>query len=194
MRRFFLLLFAALLVGCLVPAGMRAQMTSGTVVVTVQDPSGAVVPNAKIALKSKDTGTTLRATTEAIGTARFPNVMVGAWTVEVEASGFKKFVGTLSVNLNTTTDVLAKMELGALAEVVEVGAAVESLVETTASQLGTSFTSEKITDLPIGSQTDLALLTPNTVHQGSGVLGAGGSIGGQRSRNNNFTIDGVDNN
>ncbi|MCL0149325.1 hypothetical protein, partial [Klebsiella pneumoniae] len=64
------------------------------------------------------------------------------------------------------------------------------------STLSSSFDSRRVEELPTstGSEVELALLSPNVSTQGGGVAGDGGSVGGQRPRNNSFTLDGVDNN
>ena len=194
MQRILVSFSVLLLALCLWASHGYAQAISGSVVVTVQDQTGAVVPSAKVTLTNKQTGTTLSGSATAAGLARFPIVDVGNWTVTVEAANFKKFAGAAAVSLNATADVLAKLEVGAVSQTVEVAGAVESLVETTASQLSKTFDSQKVVLLPVGSVNDLAMLAPNVVHKGDGVVGEGGSVGGQRARNNNFTLDGVDNN
>ena len=87
--------------------------------------------------------------------------------------------------------------MGAVATIVEVVGGAE-LVSLTTSQLGATMEERAVLDLPNsvlgGSPLNLAILLPNTTTQAGGVLGEGGSIGGNRPRNNNFTIDGVDNN
>jgi hypothetical protein len=88
-----LALFCVLLGLCLLASHGYAKAISGSVVVTAQDQTGAVVPNAKVTLTNKQTGTTLAANATAVGVARFPIVDVGNWTVTVEAANFKKFAG-----------------------------------------------------------------------------------------------------
>ena len=147
--------------------------------------------------KNAATGQTLTATTEDNGSFRFSNVPVGTYTVTIEAQNFKTYSNPdVQVQLNRVTDVNAVLEPGAVTEVVTVtGGAAAELVETTTSQLGKSFEDRKVIELPIGQDANqLALLSPNVVTNGSGVLGAGGSVGGNRPRNNSFTLDGIDNN
>src|SRR5262249_53530805 len=121
----------------------------------------------------------------------------GTYTLTISAQNFKTYSNAdVQVQLNRVTDVNATLEPGAVSEIVNVTAGASSdLVETTTSQLGKSFEERKIIQLPIGQDVNsLALLAPNVTNQGAGVLGAGGSIGGNRARNNSFTLDGIDNN
>src|SRR5713226_405878 len=171
--------------------------TDGTLAGTVSDPQGGVVVGAKVTAKSKTTGQTLHATTGDNGTFRINNVQVGIYTVTIEAQNFKTYSNAdVQVQLNRVTDLNATLEPGAVSETVNVTAgATAELVETTTSQLGKSFEDRKVIELPIGQDVNaLALLTPNVTTQGAGVLGAGGSVGGNRARNNSFTLDGIDNN
>ncbi len=171
--------------------------TDGTIAGTVADPQGAVISGAKVTAKHNATGQSFNATTGDNGAFRINNVPVGIYAVTIEIENFKKYSNpNVQVQLNRLTDVNAVLEAGAVSEVVTVtaGAAAE-LVEKTSSQLGKSFEDRKVIELPIGQDANaLALLSPNVVTNGSGVVGAGGSVGGNRPRNNSFTIDGIDNN
>jgi Carboxypeptidase regulatory-like domain len=179
-------------------APMFAQgITDGTIAGTVTDPQGAVVSNAKVTAKNNSTGQVLTASASDDGTFRINNVPVGYYTVTIEAPSFKTYSNAdVQVQLNRVTDVNAALTPGNVSEIINVtaGAAAE-LVETTTSQLGKSFESRQLIDLPIsGDQNFLALLAPNVVTKGAGVLGSVGSVGGNRPRNNSFTLDGIDNN
>jgi hypothetical protein len=171
--------------------------TDGTIAGVATDAQGAVISGAKVTAKNAATGQTLNATTEDNGSFRFSNLPVGTYTVTIEAQNFKTYSNPdVQVQLNRVTDVNAVLEPGAVSEVVTVtGGAAAELVETTTSQLGKSFEDRKVIERPIGQDANqLALLSPNVVTNGSGVLGAGGSVGGNRPRNNSFTLDGIDNN
>ncbi len=197
MKRFTSVLTSfALLLAMMMPVFAQGT-TDGTIAGTVVDPQGAVIPNAKVTAKNNQTGQTFATTASDTGTFRINNVPVGSYTVTIEAANFKTYSNAdVQVQLNRVTDVNATLEPGAVTETVNVtaGAAAE-LVETTTSQLGKSFEDRKIIELPIGQdQNQLALLAPNVVTKGAGVLGAVGSVGGNRPRNNSFTLDGIDNN
>src|SRR5262245_48802772 len=191
-----LLLCLALTVTMIMPALAQGR-TDGTVAGTIADQQGAVIPDAKVTARNLATGKIFTAKAEDNGTFRFNNVPVGNYEVTIEAANFKKYVNpNVQVQLNRVTDVNVVLQPGAVSETVTVtaGAAAE-LVETTTSQLGKSFEDRKVIELPIGQdQNQLALLAPNVVTKGAGVLGAVGSVGGNRPRNNSFTLDGIDNN
>src|SRR5262245_26351367 len=90
--RFCLLcLLATLLCG----AGARAQQATGSISGTAKDPSGAVVPNAKVTLTDTDKGISVRtATTGSNGEFSFPQLPVSHYSLAVEAPNFRKFVQT----------------------------------------------------------------------------------------------------
>ncbi len=171
--------------------------TDGTIAGTVYDQQGAVISGAKVTAKNAAINQTFTAQTTDNGAFRINNVPVGVYSVKIEVENFKAYSNpNVQVQLNRVTDVNVTLEPGAVTEVVTVtaGAAAE-LVETTTSQLGKSFDDRKVIELPSGlNLNSLALLAPNVVTNGAGVTGAGGSIGGNRPRNNSFTLDGIDNN
>lgn len=176
-----------------------AQGTTGTLRGQVLDPAGAVVPNADVAVTNQETGVSVKVTTTSAGTYSLPSLIPGKYKITVEAKGFKSFVRKdVSVVADQDNVADAQVELGAATETIEVtGGAVE--VQTTSSSLNNSFDSHAV-DLPNSSGTlngsllNLAVLAPNVIAQPGGVTGIGGSVGGTRPRDNNFTVDGVDDN
>jgi hypothetical protein len=124
-----LLMTAGLLLGSQLAV---AQITSGAISGTVQDPAGAVVQNARVALVNDSQGGTAREVpSSAEGTFLFTPVLPGTYTLSVEAPGFKKYLqANLRVNVND--------RVGLPAIVLEVGSTGESItVEATAIQLET---------------------------------------------------------
>lgn len=177
-----------------------AQGFDGTLRGQVTDPTGAVVPGALVTAKNNGTGVIRTAETSSAGIYTFPNLLVGSYSVSVEARGFKKHVRpSVEIRANQITEVDMTLEVGEVTVTVEVHEGAE-LVQTTSSQLSSSISGRPLTELPnfgnVGDGTPyaLAILTPGVTTQGGGIVGEGGSIGGNRPRNNNFTIDGVDNN
>jgi hypothetical protein len=199
MRRALFLPIASLVLvlGWLVPA--VAQTTTGSVRGLVKDSSGAVIGGAKVSITDKKTNSTQNATTNAGGEFFFTNLPNGQYEVAVEATNFKKTTVTdVTVNINQTTDLPVTVEAGGGNETVEVSAAGTELVETTTTTLASSFESRKVVELAqttsAGGIYNLALTIPNVTGSGGIGVGTGGSVGGQRPRNNNFMVDGVDNN
>jgi TonB dependent receptor/Carboxypeptidase regulatory-like domain len=208
--------FHSALMACLVwvtvgsaAATASAQVTAGSIVGTVRDATGAVVPGVRVSLRHKGTGTTYETHTNAQGVLTFPVVAVGDYSFEAELPGFKIASGDVAVQLNTRANLSIVLELGAASETVQVVGA-QTIVETSSSQIAETFGTREVVDLPnpSGNVNSLALLAPNTVDinttgltQGqllnrvsSPVGGSVASVGGSRARNNSFTVDGVDNN
>jgi hypothetical protein len=174
------------------------QTTGGTLRGTVSDASGAVVESVAVVATNEASGMKFETISGSAGLYSFPNLLVGSYTVSFERPGFKKIVRkNVMISANHITDANASLEVGAVTTTVEVVGAAD-MVELTSSQLGATIEERAVQDLPNsvlgGSPLNLAILLPNTTTQAGGVLGEGGSVGGNRPRNNNFTIDGVDNN
>jgi len=113
-RASLILLAAAVLVAWTLGAPKaQAQVLYGSVVGEVTDASGAVVPNAAVTLKSKDTGVSRSATSDGAGRYSFVNVLPGKYTINVVATGFRTFAETdFDVSPNTVARVDTKMEVG----------------------------------------------------------------------------------
>jgi hypothetical protein len=177
-----------------------AQRTTGTLRGQVLDPAGATVAGAKVLATNRETGVSLEATTSSAGTYNFPSVLPGTYTVAVEVAGFKKFVQSgVPVLADQDNVANAKLELGTTSETVEVNASSVG-VQTTSSNLTNEYDFKEESRLPNaggtlnGSPLNLAILAPNVIAQPGGVTGIGGSVGGTRPRENNFVVDGVDDN
>jgi len=190
----------ALAVSALTTMPLLAQRTTGTLRGQVLDPQGAVVQNAQVKVTNDATGVSQTILTTSAGTYNFPSILPGTYTVTVEAKGFKGYVRknvTVLADQDNVAD--ARLELGTTTETVEVsGAAIA--VQTTSASLNNNYNSNDVVFLPSaggtlnGSPLNLAVLAPNVIAQPGGVTGVGGSVGGTRPRDNNFTVDGVDDN
>ena len=176
-----------------------AQQTTGNVRGVVKDPTGAVVAGATVTLTDPKTNSTQNTQTTGGGEFEFKNLPVGDYQVTIEGSGFKKVtLSEVRVQLNQTTDVPVALEVGVTGEVVEISAGGAELVDTTTTNLSKGFSERQVVEL---AQTatgagiyNLALIAPNVASSGGVGVGTGGSVGGQRPRNNNFVVDGIDNN
>ncbi len=172
-----------------------AQATGGSGTGTVLDRDGGAIPNATVTLRNSATGQTLVTQTTEAGSYTFPNVPVGDYTITIQSTGFAPATQQLRIALNQESGVDVSLQVGAVTGQVEVTAAGEALVQTESSQLGRSFETRQVQDLPIfGDQKQLALLAPNVVQQSAGTAGEGWAVGGVRARYNNFNVDGIDNN
>jgi carboxypeptidase family protein/TonB-dependent receptor-like protein len=179
-----------------------AQFDTASVVGTVRDTSGAVVPGAKVTLINSGTAISLVRMSAADGNYEFPAVRPGAYLVTAEKAGFAMaLVDTVQVQVGARLRVDLQMAVGQVTERVEVTAA-SPLLETDSSQRGQVITGDQTRALPLNGReySSLALLTTG-VKLASTALTTGNTpregafnVNGLRSTFNNFLIDGVDNN
>ncbi len=179
-----------------------AQFDTATIVGTVRDNSGGVIPGATVTLTNKATGIAVVKVTDANGNFEFMTVRVGTYKVTAELQGFST---ALADNLQATVGgrqrVDLKLEPGQVTETVEVVGAVK-LLETDSSQRGQVITSDQAVELPLNGReySGLALLTPgvrvSSIGTGSTANPREGSfnVNGLRSTFNNYLLDGLDNN
>jgi hypothetical protein len=175
-----------------------AQTTSGDLTGTVYDATGAVVPNAMVTATGESTGVASTTTTTSSGQYRVNNLLVGKYDVTVVAGGFTKSeLKGVDVTLNQVATANVTLEVGQSTQTVEVSAEA-AVIDTTTAQLQTTYSSEQMASLPLASGgsgvINLSLLQAGIATGGAVGVGTGPSVGGQRPRNNNFTIEGIDNN
>jgi hypothetical protein len=198
-----LLTSGVLLFMCMASARLAtAQVRStGTVVGTVRDESGAVVPGAEIQLSNLETGSVLGATTNDTGDYSFPVVPVGPYTLTVTKSGFKTYKQAdfpVSAVQNVRVDVV--LQIGAVSQEVSVTAAPPAVDTVTASQ-GNTVTGTQVNELPLDTRvfTQLVTLEPGVSSSISRTPGFGSnasigfSLNGVRADENNVQVDGVRN-
>src|SRR5262245_25335023 len=180
-----------------VPA--MAQTTTGSIVGSVTDKTGALIPGAAITVTNADTGSTNKAVTDSSGNYAVTPLPVGHYSLTVEAKGFKKSVsGGITLNLQDRIGVNVVLELGQITETVEVQG-VAAALQTDTSYLGQVVDSQKIVDLPLNGRffTRLAVLTAGTLPTAPGARDertGGFSANGVRPYQNNYLLDGIDNN
>ena len=177
---------------------VSAQVISGDLVGTVFDKTGAVVPNASIEAVNVGTGEKYSATANEAGEYRFTNLPVGSYNVSAESSNFAKTtVNNFKIELNKTSTLPITLEVKGAQTSIEVSGAPVAL-DTTTATLSNTFDNRYSEDLPAASigngVLNLSLLSSGVASSGGVGAGTGPSIGGQRPRNNNFMIEGVDNN
>ncbi len=178
----------------------QAQVTTGNIRGIVKDPNGAVVPNAKVTVTKKSTNISSTTQTTGSGEYEFTNLLpADDYSITIEAAGFKTLtLDSVKVQLNQTTDVPAALTIGGTSETVTVTAGGAELVDTTTQNLAKGFSNRQVVELAQSSTGlgvyNLALIAPNVSSTGGVGVGSGGSVGGQRARNNNFVVDGIDNN
>ncbi len=174
-----------------------AQQATALINGTVKDPSGAVVSGAKVTLTNAATNTARTATTNKDGLYLFSSVPIGTYQLEVEQSGFDKYLQkgiTLQINQNARQDI--SLKVGTTSQVVEVQGDVTQ-VDTVTATLGKVETTQRILDLPLVERDTLQLgLLQAGIFAPDQDDGSGNpfSVSGQRSESMTFLIDGADNN
>ncbi len=174
--------------------------TSGVVRGTVHDPSGAVVPGAKVTAIDQSTNLPRATTTTAQGTFEFPVLQVGRYTLKVEVNGFKTYVERdIEVNIGHVVVLNPKLSLGAVTQEVTTVAAAP-LIETTSTQLGNIATARTVVELPLNTRDTYQLLqlqpgvsseVGSNLFYGSDQPGVV-SVNGGRGRMNNYMVNGGD--
>lgn len=179
-------------------AAAGAQSTSGDLVGTIKDPTGALLPNAAITVKDEATGVTTNLNAGTNGEFRATNLLPDKYSITVNAQGFQPYtVHGVSIELNKTSTQDITLSIGS-SQSVEVSADAGVVLDTTSTNLTTTFSNEELSSIPTAAVglgvINVSLLSPGVASTGGIGIGTGPSIGGQRPRNNNFEIEGVDNN
>jgi hypothetical protein len=183
----------------------HAQEVTGAIVGTVVDQSGASLKNAKVTATDVERGTTLVTTTNDSGAFNLPRVPVGHYAVKAEMKGFQTSANpAFEILLNQTIRVSFQMKVGEVSQTVEVSASAP-LLQTDTTLLGNILDGKAATDLPLSTRNvnQLTLIaapgvvTPNLF----GFMAAQNTFGtgrpyvnGAREQENNFILDGMDNN
>lgn len=162
----------------------------------VIDSTGAVMPGTSITVKNVATGVDRKVTTNENGYYTVPLLLPGQYRVTVEQKGFKPIVRSgVVLEVDQRAELNFTMEVGGVAEQIEVTAATAQLNTVEASQ-GQVIENRRIVELPLNGRNydDLALLSAGTVQPLNGARMEGFSSGGMRDTQNNFILDGLDNN
>ena len=189
-----------LAVALLMPAAASAQIDTGSIVGTVTDSSGGLVPGATVTAVQEGTRFTSAATTNSKGQFVFPNLRIGAYTVSAEAQGFKKAVRQgIQLHVQERLEAALSLDLGVMTDEVVVSGQGEVL-HTQTGDMGHNVDQRQLTDLPLLGRryAELALLQTGVVQAGRGIASRGEDTffnsNGNFATWNNFTLDGADNN
>jgi outer membrane receptor protein involved in Fe transport len=180
--------------------GLSAQTFRGTILGTVNDPSGAVISGAKVTVKNTGTGLERSTETSGDGSYSLPELPIGTYTVTVSQLGFQTFVATgVTVDVATERRVDAALKTGEVATRVEVSADQLPIVETTTNTLGGVLTAQAVEDMPVNGRdyTKLIYMNPGVAGSPDQISDSPGSYGefsmnGARGRSNNYLLDGTD--
>ena len=198
MQRTSWLIAALLLIACALPA----QVTTGEILGAVRDATGAAVVDARVIVRSLDTGQTREAATSLDGRFRFSQLPVGSYQITVEKSGFARYIqGPIVLRLNQTADLDIRLEVAGVAETVTVTSDAP-LINTTNAEVGVNFDTRRISELPLAPNRNILFLALSVagvsqLSPGQSEFAAGGvafSVNGMRTRSNNFMVDGQDSN
>jgi hypothetical protein len=166
-----------------------AQTYRGGIAGTVQDATGAVIPNAKVVLKSMDTGETREAQTTSGGDYAFQDLQLGTYSITVTAAGFGEItLNKIDVNPGAVTPANPKMSVGTASVSIDVATNTNTEIQTLSSANNAVVDSKAVSEIPLNGRsfTQLLTLTPG--------YNASGSLNGARSNQLNYQIDGADNN
>ena len=190
----------AFLLILLVASPLFASGPTGTITGTITDPSGAVVPKARVIVRNEGTNATRDAETNEDGDYTVALLPPGRYRVAVESAGFRRSVlHDVSVDVDQTVRLDFALQIGAITEEVIV-TATPPIVQTDTSTLGQVVNNRLVQELPLNERNFLsfALLVPGSQLPAEGsqnsTQGGALSVNGAREQSNNFLLDGVDNN
>lgn len=190
---------AALLVVSLAgSAYAHAQQDQGAVEGTITDSAGAAIPGAVITLTNIDQGLVLKVTTDGRGVYVFSPIKIGSYALNVNAKGFEQVTRqNLLVDLQQRLNVDLALTPGSQTENITVNTSTPAL-QTEEASVGQVFSAQQLTDTPLNGRNWLFIAQLGAgAAPPSGARGAGTgdfSANGARSDENNFILDGVDNN
>ena len=181
-----------LLVIATLPASLMAQsLVSGDVTGTITDPTGAVLPNATVMLKSDSTGESRTTKTNSSGVYHISLLRPGSYSINVTAHGFSKTDSNVSVTSGRTSTSDLKVSVGAASQTVEVSSSV-AMVQADNADLSTTFGQSLVENMPNGGNdlTYIAQAAPGvTMHTSSGF--GNFTSYGLPSTSNLFTVNGA---
>lgn len=191
--RFRTLVILTVVIGAAFGGAAAAQSSSATLQGTVTDASAALLPGVVVKLQSPATGLSREAVTNAAGVYAFNFLPAGTYAITAELSGFKSVRRDnmrLEVGQNFELDL--KMEVGQLAEVVNVQASTP-LLDHSSPSIGSVIQASQLQELPLAGRhwAGLMLLAPGAINTGDGTHLSTRFVGRARD-DNNWTFDGID--
>jgi hypothetical protein len=192
-------LLGAFFAAILMNGSASGQVQDGNLVGSILDPTGAAIPVARVEAENTATGVKTTTNTDANGFYRLNNLLIGTYRVTVSAAGLSPSARDVVVEANKTSTANVTLALGGVTQEIQVTES-DALVDTTTAQITNTYSTQMVADLPLAANL-VAGGVWNLTLAGAGVTSAGGlgagtgpSVGGQRPRNNNFMVDGTDNN
>ena len=188
-------LFIVVALAVLLAWAPNASAQTATITGRVTDSSEAVIPGTKITVINEATGAKREVESNEVGYYTVPLLPPGAYRITAESEGFKSVNRTgVILEVDQRAEINFVLEIGTVTEQIEVTADAVQLNTVEASQ-GQVIENQRIVEMPLNGRNydQLALLSAGTVQPVGGRYG-GFSVGGQRTTQNNFMLDGVDNN
>lgn len=185
---------------CALSFAAHAQEVTGSIIGTVTDASGAVVPNAEITLTNLATREERKVNTDENGGYTLTQVQPGIYDLTVRTQGFKEYLNKgLELNVNDRRTLNVTLETGAVNETVTVTG--EAPLVQTSPTVGDVVENRRVVELPLNNRNFLQLLTlvPGVTSSGTSEISIGltnvtdFSINGTRRNSINFLVDGVSN-
>lgn len=170
---------------------LEAQVLYATVVGSVTDGTGAVVPGATVTATETSTSTTLAAKTGSDGNYTISNAPAGTYTVKITKDGFKTFVAnSVVLPINATTRLNGNLAVGSVSESVAVTISSAEL-QTDSGEIHDDLSGQQFVDLPVATRSYQSLLgtLPGAGQLGSGAGGAGGGGGGVNNPSKSVTLE-----
>jgi hypothetical protein len=185
---------------CVSTVPVPAQQESASITGQVTDSSGAIIAGALVAIRNQASGATFTSVTDADGFYRAPQLRPGLYVISVTATGFSTAVReNIEARVNDRLRVDIPMQVGAVSEKILV-TGTPPLLQTEDSTIGQVVDNQKIVELPLNGRSwlQLALLSPGAVTYGTydsyNPQSAVMNLGGNRTSQTDFLIDGADNN
>src|SRR4029077_2654247 len=147
-------------------------------------------------LTNSSTNAKVETISDSNGGFQFLQLAPAMYSLRVEAPGFKsEVVSDILVQVDQITHVDATLQVGSVAEIIEVAGTATPLLESERSTLSNVIESQVISNMPLNARQylDLALLTPGVLPSSAGTQGGGFNVSGARSQSNIFLLDGVSN-
>jgi hypothetical protein len=185
-------------------AALFAQVDTGNISGTVKDAAAAVVAGAKVTVRNAGTGIQLDVATNHEGIFVSPPLRAGNYVVEVDATGFERAAQSVTLTVNQRVSLIFELKVGSVTTSVEVLAAA-SVLQTESATLSNLRGERQIKDLPLNGRNfaNLIGLAPGAMPAQTQTLGSpitmkrgvtGFALNGQRFQDNNFLLDGINNN
>jgi hypothetical protein len=183
-------------VAALIASAAEAQTSGGWFRGEVRDPSGAIVPQAKVVIRSNDNGLQVIAESNGYGLYVTPTLIPGSYTLSTTKPGFEKEVfGPVTLEVDQTVRVDFALNLGAASDSVQVEASGAQLISTESAEVSQVIVSKQVAEIPLNGR-NWQQLIDLSAGVNPGAPGESGSpnpvnINGQRTKANLYLVDGI---